>query len=365
MRAVIACGGTGGHFYPGYALARALRERGHEVVFIVRKDDPACARLEREDLPFAELDLRGMPRRVSMEWPGFLLRLLGSFRTAWHVLRSFNPDAAVAMGAYISFPVTAAARLRGVPYVLHEANSVLGLANRLGRGGAAALALGLPLRDGGDGVPTGTPIRRELWEPAGDSEKRESRAGFGLEPGKRTLLVFGGSQGARALNEALPEALRLLPKEGEAPQVLHLSGPREEGSVREAYAAIDGLKAEVRGYVDGMRPAYAAADLVVSRAGASTISELYALRVPALLVPFPSATGGHQEANGRVLERTGAGKVLLERDLTPESLASVLQDLLRADRLGSMSRAYSGLGLPPPSQAGEKLADLVERCAGT
>ncbi|MFH1723350.1 MAG: UDP-N-acetylglucosamine--N-acetylmuramyl-(pentapeptide) pyrophosphoryl-undecaprenol N-acetylglucosamine transferase [Elusimicrobiota bacterium] len=373
MRIVVACGGTGGHFYPGYALARVLRSRGHEVLFVLRRQDPAARRLDCEHLPYAELDLHGLPRRPSVRWLSALWKLAGSLRLARNIMRAYRPGVAVATGGYLSAPVALAARLCGVPYVLHESNAVLGLANRLCAGGAEAVALSLPLRGGPPRgvktVVTGTPIREELWRRAGPARARLS---LGLDPARRTLLVFGGSQGARALNEAAPEALkRFAGRHPDRLQVLHLSGPEHEGAVLAAYGKTAGpgsrgLRAAVRGSLDRMGPAFAAADLALCRAGASTVAELAAQRVPAVLVPYPSATAGHQEANARVLEAAGAAQVLLEPELNGENLAARLEKLLgeeSAADLAAMAEAYGNLRLPEPSQSGRLLADVVEEAA--
>lgn len=370
MRIAIACGGTGGHFYPGYALARKLRSRGHEVLFLLRRGDPASARLLARDLPFVELDLRGMPRGLSPRWPAFLWKLASSLRVALHLLRAYRPSALVGMGGYLTFPAAMAARLEGIPFILHESNAVLGLANRACLSSASALALGLPLDRPLRGVSasalTGTPVREELLTP---SDPAEARKALGLDPVMPTVLVFGGSQGARSINRTFPKGLCLLAaRRPGAFQVLHLSGPAEEASVSAAYATAGSpLKAVTRGYLEGMAQAYAAADLVVCRAGASTLAELFAQTKPALLIPYPGATAAHQEANARVLVRAGAAAVLPDASLTAERAAARVEELLfsgRADALSRMASAYGALRLPEPSRCADMLADIVESAGG-
>lgn len=365
MKVLIACGGTGGHFYPGYALGLELKARGHEVLFVLRRGDPAAPRLEAAGLPFIDLDLAGLPRRPSLKWLTFPLRLAQSVRTARRAARAWRPDAAVGTGGYLTAPVAAAAALSGVPFLLHESNAVLGLANRLCAPAAAALALGLPLEKARAGTTlTGTPIREALWRRGSPEEARRR---LGLAPGAATLLVFGGSQGAQALNRTVPEGLKLLAgrRRGDL-QVLHLSGTRGEAEAREAYAGLSAFRVDVRPYLEAMADAYAAADLAVCRAGASTLAELAAQRLPAVLIPFPHAAGGHQEANARVLERLGAARLLRQAELTPESFAALLEELLPpggAGALKAMAAGYAGLSLPAPAESARALADLVERAA--
>ena len=364
MRFVIACGGTGGHFYPGYALGKALIRRGHEVLFVLRTDDPAGPRLAAEDLPFAELDVRGLPRRPTLEWGAVLLKLIGSLRVARNILKAYRPRAAVGMGGYLSVPVSIAAASRGVPLILHESNSVLGLANRLCLPLADELALGLPLNQ----LPfsstpkrlVGTPVREELWAPA---DSAAARSELGLSPGRTTLLAFGGSQGARSINLSLPAGLAQLRRSGADFQVLHLAGKADAQEVERLYKESD-VPARVLPYLDAMHLGYAAADLAVCRAGAATLAELAARSKPALLIPYPSATAGHQESNALVFEDAGAARMLRE-PVSAESIAGTLGPLL-GDReaLRAMSSAYERIGLPSAQDCVRMLADLVEKAAG-
>ncbi|MFA6028743.1 MAG: undecaprenyldiphospho-muramoylpentapeptide beta-N-acetylglucosaminyltransferase [Elusimicrobiota bacterium] len=361
MRIVIACGGTGGHFYPGYALGRRLRERGHEVLFVLRSDDPAAARLEADDLPYAELDLRGLPRKVSTELLAFPWRLGRSVLAARALIRAWRPSAAVGMGGYLTFPLGAAARSCGIPVVLHESNAVLGLAVRAILPFADALALGLPLCDPGaapGATLTGTPVRSGFSKLP---DSTEARRRLSLEPERATLLVFGGSQGARAVNRAAPAALARLRAEGVRPQVLHLAGRAEAEETSRLYREAGLPEARVLPYLEDMPAAYAAADVVLCRAGAATLAELAAARRAAVLVPYPSAAAGHQERNARVLETAGAARMLKE-PFPPEALADRLRELFSDAALRArMADAYARIGLPSAKESASALADLVEK----
>lgn len=364
-RAAIAGGGTGGHFYPGYVLGKALREKGWEVLFLVREGDPARDTLRRDDIPYTEIDLRGMPRKDPIALAGFFMQLWSSMGLAKRILHSFGPDIVVGTGGYLSFPAAYAAWRLEIPVLLHESNSTFGLANRAALSFVDKVALGLPL----DGMPwekdakyqlVGTPVRPELWTlPA----QHEARAKLGLDPRLKTILIFGGSQGARGINSTAPAALSSLEARGRAFQAFHISGKQDEDAVKAAYGSRGW--AQVRSYLSDMHLAYAAADLVVCRSGASTLAELIAVRKPAILIPYPFAAANHQEKNARVLERAGSAEVIVEKDLSAERLEGRIDDLLAlgnsaSGKLAEMAARYDELNVPPPAAASAALVQLAE-----
>ncbi|MBI5239317.1 MAG: UDP-N-acetylglucosamine--N-acetylmuramyl-(pentapeptide) pyrophosphoryl-undecaprenol N-acetylglucosamine transferase [Elusimicrobia bacterium] len=356
-RIVIAAGGTGGHFYPGLVLAQTLRQRGWEPLMVVRTGDPALPRLEAEALPTVPLDLTGLSRRPGLGWASFTWKLAGSLRLADRVLRDFDPRVAVGMGGYLTFPAALAAWRRGVPCAVHESNSTLGLANRASLALGASLLRGLPPAPGEPaGELTGTPVRPSLWAPGDPAAARQE---LGLAPDLPTVLVFGGSQGARGVNREAPAALA----QAGPLQVIHLAGAEAAAETESLYArsGLPASRVRVLPYLDAMEKGYAAADLVVCRAGASTLAELAGLRKPAVLVPYPHAAGRHQDANAALLAGAGAARVVPEAEL-----ASRLGEEVRAalaSGLGQMSRAYDGLAVPCGEAAVRRLADAVERIA--
>ena len=361
-RIAIAAGGTGGHFYPGLVLAQTLRQRGWQPLMLVRAGDPALPRLESEGIPAVPLDLEGLSRRPGPGWAVFCWKLARALSLAGRVLRDLEPRVVVGMGGYLTFPAAFAARRRGVPCAVHESNAVLGLANRASVALGAALLRGLPPATGeAAGELTGTPVRPALWS-AGDAAA--ARRELGLEPGLPTVLVFGGSQGARGINQAAPAALA---KAASAIpgglQVLHLAGAKSAGEVASLYtqAGFPGARAKVLPYLDAMEKGYAAADLVVSRAGASTIAELAGLRKPAILVPYPHATRHHQDANAALLSAAGAARVVPEEGLDARLADELREALTSKTSLQDMSDAYGRLGLPCGAKAVQSLADAVER----
>lgn len=312
--------------------------------------------------PLHRLPVRGLPRSISIDALRAATALLRSVVGAHRLLRDLAPDVVVGMGGYPSLAPALAAGWTGRPVVLHEQNARLVLAHRLALRRARVLALSLPLEDRPDRkgirvIETGNPLRpevRRLAESGRDASRGAARARLGLGAEATVVLAFGGSQGARALNEALPTAAGGWPKDVE---VLHLAGAGHGPSAEEAWRDAD-VRVVVREYLTAMEDAYAAADLVVCRSGASSIAELTALGLPGVLVPIPHSTGRVQEANAGVLERAGGAVVVPEGEGFVERLGVATDELLRSPgRRREMAEAAAGLARP---EAADALADVVE-----
>jgi UDP-N-acetylglucosamine--N-acetylmuramyl-(pentapeptide) pyrophosphoryl-undecaprenol N-acetylglucosamine transferase len=356
-RVAIAAGGTGGHFYPGLVTAKALKERGWEPLLIVRAGDPALAVLEKEGIAALPVDLRGLPRRPGPELFTFARKLAASLGTLSRALRAFRPDLALGMGGYLTFPLAYAAWRRRIPRAVHESNAILGLANAASAKLGAEIFWGMPPADpSAGGTLVGTPIRPALWTRR---DAASSRRELGLDPDRPAVLVFGGSQGAQAINASLPGALKSVP----GAQVLHLAGKGKAEAAASAYRAA-GVDAVVRDYLEDMAAAYGAADLVVCRSGASTLAELAAQRAPSVLVPYPHATADHQDANARAFERAGTAVRLPEKALG-EKLGAVLVDLLKSEGSGrrreEMSSSFGKLGLPSAEKTVDGFVAALEK----
>ncbi|HBE89354.1 MAG TPA: hypothetical protein DDW67_09490, partial [Elusimicrobia bacterium] len=298
-RALIAAGGTGGHFYPGLALGRELARRGWQVLFVVKEGDISAAALDAEGLPYAEIPAAALPRSLNpLRHARFIFKFLSGLRQTSRILGDYSPDAVFGAGSYVSFPAVLLSALRGIPRVVHESNAVFGLGNRIAGAVCPAVALGLPAEENpfpGKTVMTGTPVRAFIppTVPSG-----EARARLGLELQVPVIAAFGGSQGAAALNAALAAAAGKLKAAGSAFQVFHVAGKGNGEKTRLAYEAAGlGAGVKVIDYCEGMDLLYAAADIIVSRSGASTIAELTAVKKPAVLVPLPTSAGGHQAGN--------------------------------------------------------------------
>ncbi|MDW8336065.1 MAG: undecaprenyldiphospho-muramoylpentapeptide beta-N-acetylglucosaminyltransferase [Tepidimonas sp.] len=330
--ALIMAGGTGGHIFPGLALAEALRAAGWRVHWLGAPGSMEARLVPPRGLPLEPVRFAGVRGKGPLTLALLPLKLLRAFWDAWRVVRRVRPDVAVGMGGYISFPGGMMAVLAGCPLVLHEQNSVAGLANRVLARVAdrvfGAFPAALP-----QGEWIGNPLRAEFCCQPPPAQRWAHRSG------PLRLLVMGGSLGAAALNERVPQALALLPAE-QRPRVLHQSGERHLQALQQAYAAA-GVQAECVPFIDDVAHAIAEADVVIARAGASTISELAAVGAAALLVPFPHAVDDHQTVNARFLADRDAAWLRPQAELTPQWLADWLRRLTRAELLRRAELAWA------------------------
>ncbi len=319
-------GGTGGHIFPGLALAHALRDKGWHVHWLGGRGSAARPSMESQLVPkagfaFEAVDfggLRGKGLATALLLP---LRLLKAFWQSAQVLRRVRPDVVVGLGGYITFPGGLMAALLGKPLLLHEQNAVAGLANRVLAGVADRVFSAFPkVLAGAQWV--GNPLRAAFLNVPGPEQRFAGRSG----PLK--LLVVGGSLGARALNEIVPQALALLPPE-QRPSVLHQSGVLQIDALRANYAQA-GVAATLMAFIDDTAQAFADADLIICRAGASTVTEIAAVGAAALFVPLPSAVDDHQTANARFLVDQGAGWLVAQSALSPRRLADMLLTMERS-----------------------------------
>ncbi|MDD2774281.1 MAG: UDP-N-acetylglucosamine--N-acetylmuramyl-(pentapeptide) pyrophosphoryl-undecaprenol N-acetylglucosamine transferase [Elusimicrobiales bacterium] len=360
-KVLIACGGTGGHFYPGYAVGLELKRRGWEPLFALRKNDPAAATLDAARLPWTQADITGLSRSLDLTaHAAFVWKAFRAVRLARNVIADWRPDAVIGTGGYVSFPFILAARIAGVPSLIHESNTVFGLANAACARFAGAVALGLPLGKGSPrgAIVTGTPVRESFSSPLprGDAARL-----FGLDPALKTALVFGGSQGARALNSAVFSAELALAAKNPQLQFLHVSGRLEYPALLKRNPP---PRIKLLEYCDNMHAAFSSADIVICRGGAGTAAELIAEQKPAILVPLPTAAGQHQEKNARVLEKSGCAVMARESASLEADIAAMLTAILSDDgRLEAMRRSYRTAGFADPLKAAAAIADLAEKIA--
>jgi UDP-N-acetylglucosamine--N-acetylmuramyl-(pentapeptide) pyrophosphoryl-undecaprenol N-acetylglucosamine transferase len=368
---LVAAAGTGGHVFPGIAQARTVLE--YDPAATIRFAGTTRG-IETRVVPEAgfELDLlpvQPLSRRLARETLLAPFAAVAGVAAARRLIRRHRFDVVCGMGGYVTLPVAVAARLERVPVVLHEQNAVPGIANRLAARVASRIALGV--KEAATGFPpgrtvvVGNPVRPELARLDRQGLHAEGLAAFGLDPERRTLFVFGGSQGAQRINQALVAATGHWPQP-ERVQVLHACGRRDEADIRAAWAAADpegrGLLVKVVPFIERMDLAYAAADLALTRAGAVTMAELTATGTPAVMVPLPHAAADHQAANARAVAAAGGAVVVDDAALDGASLARAAAPLLAdPDRLAAMGRAMRELGHPA---AGEELAALVVEASG-
>lgn len=351
----IACGGTGGHLFPGIAVAGHLLGRGCRVTLLIspKEVDQAAVR-KAQGMDVLTLPAVGFTQGRRLR---FCLGFLRSFLAARRHFANRVPAAALGMGGFTSAPPILAAKQRGAATFLHESNSVPGRANRWLSRFVLRSFVGFPAaasRLRGPVSVTGTPVRTEFAavSPAG------CRARLGFDPDRPLLVITGGSQGASALNHLVVSALPLLSSQWPGLQFLHLTGPHDSGAVAAAYAQA-GLPGQVHAFLDDMPAVLGAASVVISRAGASSLAEIAALRVPAVLVPFPGAVDNHQFLNARAFVQTGAARLLEQASASPESLLSVLRPLLDdAATRQSMAAALAAWHVPG---AAEQIAEEMLR----
>jgi len=314
--ALVMAGGTGGHIFPGLAVAEALRERGWRVHWLGNANGMEAGLVPPRGFPFETIDFSGVRGKGFATLALLPLRLLKAFWQSIRVLRRVQPDVVVGLGGYITFPAGMMSVLLGKPLVLHEQNSVAGMANKVLAAVADRVFTAFPgaIKKA---AWVGNPLREAFLKQAAPAARLAGRTG------PLRLLVVGGSLGAKALNDTVPRALALIPA-GQRPQVIHQSGAKQIDALRANYAAA-GVQAELTPFIDDTAQAFAEADLIVCRAGASTVTEIAAVGAAALFVPFPAAVDDHQTANARFLVDQGAGWLLPQQDMTPERLAELLQ----------------------------------------
>jgi UDP-N-acetylglucosamine--N-acetylmuramyl-(pentapeptide) pyrophosphoryl-undecaprenol N-acetylglucosamine transferase len=370
-RVLVAAGGTGGHVFPGLALARTLKEL--EPSAVVRFAGTSRG-IEGREVPAAGFPLDLLPilplsRRPALETVLAPFAAVAGALAAFSLVRRHRIEVVAGMGGYVTLPVAVGARLAGVPVVLHEQNAIPGIANRLAARLARRIALGVAdaaaAFPAGRTVTIGNPVRPELARLDRNRAREIGQKELGLDPDRATLFVFGGSQGARHLNQAVIAATPYWPRP-ERVQILHACGRRDEAEVRQAWRTAAprqrGLQVRIEPFVERMDLAYAACDLALTRAGAMTMAELTAAGVPAIMVPLPHAAAGHQTANARAVAAAGGAVVVRDADLDGERLVAAAAPLLEdPERLARMSVAMASLAHPAAAQ---ELAALVLEAAG-
>jgi UDP-N-acetylglucosamine--N-acetylmuramyl-(pentapeptide) pyrophosphoryl-undecaprenol N-acetylglucosamine transferase len=349
---IVMAGGTGGHVFPGLAVADYVRERGWKVVWMGNPDG-----MEAELVPARGYDMAWV-RFAGLRGKGLLRALmlpLNLLRGFWQALRELGrvrPQVVLGMGGYITFPGGMMAVVRGLPLVVHEQNSIAGLANRVLARLADRVLTGFP-----DVLPeaswTGNPVRPDIAGLPAPAVR------YGQRSGPLNLLVVGGSLGAQVLNETVPRALAALPA-GARPQVVHQAGARNVAALSAAYE-VAGVQAQLLPFVEDMPARYAWADLAICRAGALTVAELAAAGVASILVPYPHAVDDHQTTNARFLSEAGAALLLPQAELSAQRLADLLRGLDR-EALRAMAERARALAKP---EATRMVAEACMNVAGS
>jgi len=339
-RVVIACGGTGGHLFPGIAVAECLLERGHDPLLIIsEKEIDAIAIRSHGHLQYVSLSSIGMPKIYSPRMLNFVFRYVKSYFYCKKVIKKFEADAVLGMGGFTSLPALMAGQRMGVKTLIHESNAYPGKANRVGSRWADIVLLGLePCRKhfpGKNIEVVGTPLRGVMRK---SYDRHQAIEHFNLSAHEKTLLVIGGSQGAYGINSVITNSLVHLKNLGV--QIIHLTGPADYDRVSSLYEGVE-IKFHIAPFCDHMELAYAASDVAIARSGASSLAELSVYGIPSILVPYPYATDDHQTLNAIVYSEAGAALMKQERGINSSELISALSQLLDSNNeaYGEMSSA--------------------------
>jgi len=348
---LVMAGGTGGHIFPGLAVAEYLRICGWNVSWLGNQNGMEYRLVKSCDFPFEAIEfggLRGKGLKAKLMLP---INLMRACFQSWKIMRRIKPSVVLGMGGYITFPGGLVTKLLKRPLVLHESNSVAGSANRALAKIAMRTLTGFP-NTMAHAEWVGNPIREEFEHIQSPALRYEQRQG------PLSILVVGGSLGAAALNENIPAALKLISKDAR-PKVIHQAGDKHLADLQKRYADLD-VEADIRAFIDDMPSAYAQADLVICRSGAMTVSELAACGVASCLIPFPFAIDDHQTANAKFLADVNAAILLPQQDLNPQDLALMIQNFNRVDLKEIALRAHA-LAKPHATQ---RVAEVCADCAG-
>lgn len=362
--AMIMAGGTGGHIFPGLAVADELKQRGWNVVWLGARGGMESELVTKRGYPMDAVRFAGVRGGGPLRWALLPFKLVVACVESAVALFRRRPDVVLGMGGFVTFPGGLMASLFGRPLVVHEQNAIAGLANRVLAAVAERVLVGFPqafepgagaaswLRPARAPEWTGNPVREVIALLPPPATRYAQRSG------PLSLLVVGGSRGARVLNDVLPQALAALAPQ-ERPRVVHQTGASDAARVAAAYRE-NGIDADARAFIDDMASAYAAADLVICRAGALTIAELAAAGVASVLVPYPYAVDDHQSANARFLADAGAAVLAPQTEFTPARAAGLIREFSRA-RLTQMAAKARSLAQP---EAARRVAEICMEAAG-
>ncbi|MBF0521664.1 MAG: undecaprenyldiphospho-muramoylpentapeptide beta-N-acetylglucosaminyltransferase [Candidatus Omnitrophica bacterium] len=326
MKIVIATGGTGGHLFPALKVAEELRDRGHEVIFI-GSFNVGLEKIAQRKFPYYNIPSQGFQKKRLQAILSSAGSIIQATRTSLKILKDLKPDRVLGFGGYSSFSVVIAAWVLKVPVMIHEQNAIPGRANkilsRLAKKVAISFEDARPFFPSGKTVLTGCPSHLS----AGGIDKDKAYEFFGFKKENSTLFVFGGSQGSRRINEDFFQALISLKQELSI-QVIHVTGTKDYDSIKEQYQNIK-IPSAVFPFLDRMDYAYTIADLVISRSGAATVTEICLFECPSILVPFPYAIGDHQKYNAQVLTRRNLAVMIEEKDLSSLKLKEKICDMIK------------------------------------
>ncbi len=360
MRIMIVCGGTGGHIYPCIAIARKIKQKEYvkDIVFIGRKKSLEEQIFLKEGLRYRTIIISGMPRVFSLKWITFIFKMILGFIQSLLIIKKEKPDIIIGAGAYITVPVMLAGKVFRAPELLLEQNVYPGLAVRILSRVVDIIAISFQetskyLQEK-KCIHTGNPVRPEVFART----REDALKALNLDINKKTILIFGGSLGAHKINMACIEMAGWLESIQDIIQLIVITGDKDFKNVSECYGKTN-IKTVIAPFIFNMEDALACASIAVSRAGASTIAELTIKGIPAILIPYPYATGDHQLKNAQCLVKEGAAYIIPDKDLEGEILKNTLNEILfNDDKLESMCKASKKLGSP---DAVDKILKIIEK----
>lgn len=357
IHVLIACGGTGGHLFPGIAVGEVLKARGHDVTLLIsEKKIDSIAASGHKDLRFEKMPFLAMPRPWSPKMFGFLTGLWKGMKQCRQIIRQHQVSVVLGMGGFTSFAPLYAGRQEKCRTFIHESNAIPGKANKLNARYSDVVLCGLEackkhFAKHEKVLAVGTPVRSAMRTKGAE----DPHDFFKLDKSKKTLLIMGGSQGARGVNRVVGMTLEQFEKMGI--QVLHIAGPTDYEEVRDVYAKHPMLPQHVAAFCHRMDLAYRVADLAIARSGASSMAELAYFGVPSILVPYPFAAEDHQTRNAEIFDAAGAAKLLTEKEINADVLADTVRSLmLDPKKAAAMQKAANQMAV---RNSAEKIADLI------
>lgn len=352
MRVLLTGGGTGGHIYPALAIGRGLlaQDPSTQLLYVGTSQGLEADLVPKEGIPFKTITIMGLDRKLSFKTLQLPLKIVQGTWQAWAILRSFKPDVVIGTGGYVCGPVVLMATFLKIPTLIHEQNAFPGITNKIlaSRVNRVAVTFSDSIKHFSSKANitlTGLPIRPAIMQ----AQQSKAFQKLGLDPTKTLIVVMGGSRGARSINLAMAEVYKAMAEQKKV-QILHITGQAGfqetlEHLAKSGIAVGNNGNITIKPYLYNMEDALAAAGLMICRAGATTLAEITALGVPAILVPYPYAAENHQEFNARSLEAQGAARVILDRDLKGSLLVKAIEEIFtEPSRLTAMAKASKELG---------------------
>jgi len=349
MKFIIAGGGTGGHFYPLYVIAKEIEKQGHTVIFAVKKNDISIDILKNEDIPFFEIDMIALPRTINpLFFLKFIYKFIRSLKLSLNVLNDVKPNAVMGSGSYVAFPLIFAAGIKKIKSYIHESNAVFGIANRICGIFAKKVFTGLVIRNNPfieKTIITGTPVR-ENFNRTMDKEKILKK--FNIKQKSKIITIFGGSQGSKNINEAIYYFVLKNRTEKLGYTLIQITGKKNYEEVKKRYEKYELMNNNLilLDYYENMEELYFISDLMISRSGASTISELIVFKKPAILIPLPTASQNHQLENARFLFEKDCALIIKDDKNLKDNLIKNIIFLFKSNRLEVMIKGYSHINIP-------------------